>query len=72
MQWGAEGQSEGQAAVLNAFEYKTFDMISKSRDSEAKPGFKSQAVNLCSPMDCSMLGSSVLHYLPEFSQIYVH
>ena len=23
---------------------------------------------LCSPMDCSMPGSSVLHYLPEFAQ----
>ena len=47
-------------------------MISKSMDSGARPGFKSQAVNLCNPMDCSMLGSSVLHYLPEFSQIHVH
>ena len=27
---------------------------------------------LCRPMDCSMLGSSVLHYLPEFAQIHVH
>ena len=24
------------------------------------------------PMDCSMPGSSVLHYLPEFVQIHVH
>ena len=24
------------------------------------------------PMDCSMPGSSVLHYLPEFAQIHVH
>ena len=23
-------------------------------------------------MDGSMLGSTVLHYLPEFAQIYVH
>ena len=27
---------------------------------------------LCDPMDCSMPGSSVLHYLPEFAQIHVH
>ena len=27
---------------------------------------------LCSPMDCSMPGSPVLHYLPEFAQIHVH
>ena len=27
---------------------------------------------LCHPMDCSMLGSSVLYYLPEFAQIHVH
>ena len=27
---------------------------------------------LCNPMDCSMPGSSVLHYLPEFAQIHVH
>ena len=29
-------------------------------------------VQLCNPMDCSMLGFSVHHYLPEFSQIIVH
>ena len=27
---------------------------------------------LCNPMDCSTPDSSVLHYLPEFAQIYVH
>ena len=27
---------------------------------------------LCSSMDCSTPGSSVLHYLPEFAQIHVH
>ena len=27
---------------------------------------------LCSPMDCSIPGSPVLHYLPEFAQIHVH
>ena len=27
---------------------------------------------LCNPMDCSMPGFSVLHYLPEFSQTHVH
>ena len=27
---------------------------------------------LCSSMDCSMPGSSVLHYLPKFAQIHVH
>ena len=27
-------------------------------------------LTLWDPMDCSMLGSSVLHYLPEFVQIY--
>ena len=27
---------------------------------------------LCNPMDCSMPGSSVLHFLPEFAQIQVH
>ena len=26
----------------------------------------------CNPMDCSTPGFSVLHYLPEFAQIYVH
>ena len=24
------------------------------------------------PMDCSVLGSSVLHYISEFAQIHVH
>ena len=27
---------------------------------------------LCNPMDCSMPGLPVLHYLPEFAQIHVH
>ena len=27
---------------------------------------------LCNPMDCSMTGYSVLHYLPEFAQIHVY
>ena len=29
-------------------------------------------LTLCDPMDCSKLGSSVLHCLPEFTQIHVH
>ena len=29
-------------------------------------------LTLCDPMDCSMPGSSVLHYLPEFAQIHIH
>ena len=28
-------------------------------------------VRLCNLMNCSMPGSSVLHYLPEFAQIHV-
>ena len=27
---------------------------------------------VCDPMDCSMQGFSVLHYLPEFGQTHVH
>ena len=27
---------------------------------------------LCDPMDCSTPGFPVLHYLPEFAQVYVH
>ena len=27
---------------------------------------------LCDPMDCSMLGLSVLRYLPQFAQVHVH
>ena len=29
-------------------------------------------VQLCDPINCSMSGSPVLHYLPEFSQIHVY
>ena len=29
-------------------------------------------LTLCNAMDCSMPGSSVLHYLPEFAQIHIH
>ena len=28
--------------------------------------------DFCDPMDCTMPGSSVLHYLTEFAQIHVH
>ena len=29
-------------------------------------------VPLCDPMDCSMPGSPVLHYLPKCAQIHIH
>ena len=29
-------------------------------------------LTLLDPMDCSMPGFSVLHYLPEFAQTHVH
>ena len=29
-------------------------------------------VQLCNPVDCSMPGFPVLHYLPEFAQIHGH
>ena len=34
--------------------------------------FAQSCLTLCDPMDCSMPGFSVLHYLPEFAQIHVH
>ena len=46
-----------------------------------KWGFRSQLCccsvtqscpTLCDPMDCSMPGVTVLHYLPEFAQVHVH
>ena len=30
------------------------------------------SLTLCDPIDCSMPGFPVLHYLPEFAQTYVH
>ena len=29
-------------------------------------------ITLCDPMDYSMPGCPVLHYVPEFAQIHVH
>ena len=29
-------------------------------------------LTLCDPMDCSMPGSSVLHYILEFAQSHIH
>ena len=26
----------------------------------------------CNPMDCSMLGFTVLHHFPEFAKIHIH
>ena len=34
--------------------------------------FARLCLTLCDPMDCSMPGSSVLHFLPEFAQTLVH
>ena len=34
--------------------------------------FAKSCLTFYEPMDCSMPGSSVLHYLPEFARIYVH
>ena len=34
--------------------------------------FAQTCPTLCDPMDCSMPGSSTLHYLPEFAQTHVH
>ena len=34
--------------------------------------FSKSCLTLCDPMDCSMPGSSVLHYLLEFPQTHVH
>ena len=34
--------------------------------------FAKSCPTLCDPMDCRTPGSSVLHYLPEFAQTYVH
>ena len=31
-----------------------------------------ECLTLCDPMDSSMPGSSVFHYLLEFAQIHVH
>ena len=33
---------------------------------------QSLSVWLCDPMNCSMPGFPVLHYLPEFAQIHVY
>ena len=34
--------------------------------------FSHSVVSLCDPMDCSMPGFPVLHYLQEFAQTHVH
>ena len=34
--------------------------------------FRMLCSSVCDPMNCSTLGSSVLHYLLEFGQIHVH
>ena len=34
--------------------------------------FAQSCLTLCNPMDCSMPGFPILHYLPEFAQIHVH
>ena len=44
---------------------KTFNKLCNCSVTQSCP-------TLCDPMDCSMSGSSVLHYLLKFAQIHVH
>ena len=51
--------------------------LPNSEAEPTSPAFVCCSVNelcqtLCDPMDCCMLGSHVLHYLLEFTQIHVH
>ena len=47
-----------------------FECIHRQCRVEREPWIPSKF--LCNPMDCSMSGFSVLHYLPEFAQIHAH
>ena len=47
----------------------------KTVTGEIKSCYRSVAklcMTLCDPMDCSMPGFSILHYLLEFAQIHIH
>ena len=46
--------------LMTSFDQCCCCLVAKSRPS------------LCDPMDCSMPGSPVLYYLPEFAQVHVH
>ena len=53
-----------RSAALNS------DLVAKGNNSTLLLGLT--CPTLCDPMDCSMPGFPVLHYLPEFVQTHVH
>ena len=55
-----------QVSIANKHEMTTFGCYSYV------VVLQSLCLTLCDPMDYSTTGSSVLHYLLEFSQIHVH
>jgi len=45
------------------------------KSDHVEPYFVVQSLScptLCNPMDCSIPGSPILHYLPEFAHLHVH
>ena len=46
--------------------------LQQPEDHSCYCSFTKSCPTLCSPMEYSMPGSPILHYLPEFAQIHVH
>ena len=68
-----DSEGQGSLACCSPWGCKGSDMI-ESLYSNNVVQFSSVAqpcLTLCNPMDCSIPGSPVLHYLQEFVQIYV-
>ena len=60
------GESQGRQSLVGCHLWESILKRLSSRSSS------NSCLTLCTPMDCSLPGSSVFHYLPKFAQIHVH
>ena len=68
-----EKQTKNKWTNKNSRQISSYTKLTQTTGSSLVSQFSHLVVsNSCDPMDCSMPGSSVLYYLPEFAQIHVH
>ena len=64
------GSSAFSKSSLNIWTFSVHVLLKPAAAAAAK--LLQSCPTLCNPIDSSPLGSSVLHYLPEFAQIHAH
>ena len=71
--WSSRHEDSGVLKVYVHRAQATFPRVPSAKDwQETIQSVTKLFPTPCDPMDCSMPGSSLLRYLPELAQIYVH